>query len=150
MEIFDGIQDALGGGNLSMWLIIGGLVALWLAIKAVKMVVKLALVGAGAVLFLGTVPWSGAAIESSAADCAIAAVAEASTGWETNITKRITVENISGDAACAGGGVGLAEGVAVVRLRTFYDLPFQTWDVTPGVAEPRTDLPDLPGRSETE
>lgn len=147
MEILDGIRDLLGGGNLSLWLIIAGVVAVWLAVKAVKTVVRLALLVVGAALWLGVVPWAGAAIEGQASDCAIAAVAEASTGWERNITKRITVENISADATCDADGVGLARGAAVVRLRSFYDLPFQTWDVTPELVEPRTDLPDLPGRN---
>lgn len=146
MEFFDGIRDLLGGGNLSLWLVVGGLIAVWLAIKAVKMVVRLALLAIGAALWLGTVPWAGAAIEGPAADCAVAAVAEASTGWETNITKRITVENVSADATCDADGVGLATGAAVVRLRSFYDVPFQTWDVTPDVVEARSDLPDLPTR----
>lgn len=146
MEFFDGIRDLLGGGNLSLWLVVGGLIAVWLAIKAVKMVVRLALLAIGAALWLGTVPWAGAAIEGPATDCAVAAVAEASTGWETNITKRITVENVSADATCDADGVGLATGAAVVRLRSFYDVPFQTWDVTPDVVEARSDLPDLPTR----
>jgi len=146
MEIVEGIQEALGDGNLSLWLIIGGLLAVWLAVKAVKMVVRLALLAVGAALWMGMAPWAGAAIEGSAADCAIAAVAEASTGWETNLTKRITVENLSGDAACAGDAIGLSQGAAVVRLRTFYDLPFQSWDVTPEAVGPRTDLPALPTR----
>lgn len=146
MEILDGIRDLLGGGNLSLWLIIAGVVVVWLAIKAVKTVVRLALLAVGAGLWLGVAPWAGAAIEGAASDCAIAAVAEASTGWESNIIKRITVDNISTDATCDSDGVGLATGVAAVRLRTFYDLPFQTWDVTPEVVEPRTDLPDLPTR----
>jgi hypothetical protein len=146
MEIFDGIGDLLGGGNLSLWLIIGGVIAVWLAIKAVKTIVRLALLAVGAALWLGVAPWAGAAIEGPASECAIAAVAEAATGWESNITKRITVENISADAACDEDGVGLSVGGAVVRLRSSYDLPFQTWDVTPAVVEPRTDLPDLPTR----
>ena len=146
MEIVRGIQESLGGGNLSLWLIIGGLLAVWLAVKAVKMVVRLGLLAVGAALWMGIAPWAGPAIEGDASECAIAAVAEASSGWETNITKRITVDNISTDATCDSDGVGLATGVAAVRLRSFYDLPFQTWDVTPEIVEPRTDLPDLPAR----
>ncbi len=135
------VRDALGGGQLSLWLIIGGLVLLWLAVKAVKMVVRLALGAVAVALFMGTVPWAGTAVEGAPADCAAAAVAEAASGWQTNLTKRVTAEEVSEDAACQPDGVGLDAGSAVVRLRSFYDLPFQTWDVTPVGPEARLDLP---------
>ncbi len=139
--MLDPIRDGLGGGQLSLWLIIAGVVLLWLAVRAVKMVIRLALGGVAVALFMGTVPWAGTAVEGAPADCAAAAVAEASGGWQTNLTKRITTEQVSTDAACQQDGVGLETGSAVVRLRSFYDLPFQTWDVTPDGAEARLDLP---------
>lgn len=139
--ILDPIRDGLGGGQLSLWLIIAGVVLLWLAVKAVKMVARLALGAVAVALFMGTVPWAGTAVQGAPADCAAAAVAEAATGWQTNLTKRVTTEEISADATCQPDGVGLEAGSAVVRLRSFYDLPFQTWDVTPDGPDARLDLP---------
>lgn len=139
--VLEPIQDALGGGTLSLWLLVGGAVVLWLAVRAVKMVVRLALGGIAVALVMGTVPWGGTAVEGAAADCAAAAVTEATTGWEATLTKRVTTEEVSDDAACRDDGVGLAAGSAVVRSRSFYDLPFQTWDVTPDGPDARLDLP---------
>lgn len=139
--ILEPIREALGGGQLTMWLILGGIVAGWLALKAVKAVIKLALGVVAATLVLGTAPWAGSAVPGAPADCAAAAVSAAASGWQTNLTKRVTTEELSTDATCANDGVGLSAGSAVVRLRTFYDLPFQTWDVTPDGPEARFDLP---------
>ena len=135
------IPDALGGGTLSVWLIVGGLVLVWLALKAVKFVVRLALGGLAVALVMGTVPWAGSAVEGAPADCAAAAVVDATTGWQSNLTKRVTAEEVSDDARCREDGTGLASGSAVVRSRSFYDLPFQTWDVTADGAVSRLDLP---------
>lgn len=139
--LLDPLRDGLGGGQLSLWLIVAGVILLWLALKAVKMVVRLALGGVAVALFMGTVPWAGTAVEGAPADCAAAAVAEATDGWQTNLTKRVTTEQVSTDAACQPDGIGLQAGSAVVRLRSFYDLPFQTWDVTPAGPDARLDLP---------
>jgi hypothetical protein len=140
-SLFDPVQDALGGGNLSLWLLVGGVVLVWLAVKAVKFVVRLALVGIAVALVVGTAPWGGQPAPGAAADCAEAAVAAAASGWQSHLTKRVTADEVSPDAACAPDGVGLAGGSAVVRLRSFYDAPFQTWDVTPSGAVARLDLP---------
>ncbi len=139
--LLDPVQDALGGGTLSLWLIIGGVVVVWLAVKAVKMVVRLALGGIAIALLMGTVPWAGTPVEGAPADCAAAEVTATASGWQATLTKRVTTEEVSDDAACRKNGVGLRAGSAVVRSRSFYDLPFQTWDVTPDGAEPRLDLP---------
>lgn len=140
-NVFDSVRDALGGGNLTLWLILGGIVAIWLAIRAVKFGLKLALGAAGLALWLGTAPWAGQPVEGPVADCAAAEVATTASGWQTNLTKRITVEEVSADARCDGDGQGLAAGSAVVKLRTFYDVPFQTWDLTPEGATSRMALP---------
>lgn len=145
MEFLDPIRDALGGGTLSLWMIIGALVLVWLAVKAVKFAVKIALFAGAAAVFLGgTVPWAGADLQSTAADCARAAVEREADGWQSVITKRITVETVSEDAACNGTADGLSAGAAVVKLRSFFDLPFQTWDVTPEGADARLDVDDIP------
>ena len=80
-------------------------------------------------------------MEGAPADCAAAEVTATASGWQATLTKRVTTEEVSPDAACQEDGVGLRAGSAVVRSRSFYDLPFQTWDVTPEGAEPRLDLP---------
>lgn len=140
----DAIRDALGGGTLPVWAILAGLIITWIALKTLTSMVRLAVLGAAAALILGgTVPWAGDALGTDVADCVQAAVREAAEGWRTAITKRITVEQLSGDARCADGGVGLAAGSGVARLRTFYDVPFQTYDVTPAGADARTDLDRL-------
>lgn len=139
--VLEQIRDALGGGTLSLWLIIAGVVVVWLALKAVKMVVRLALGGIAVALFMGTVPWGGTPVQGAPAGCAAAEVAEAASGWQTTLTKRVTTEEVSSDARCQDDGTGLVAGSAVVRLRSVYDLPFQTWDVTPEGAESRLDLP---------
>lgn len=133
--LLETIGDAFGGGSLSPVLLIGSAIALFLAYKAVKMVVKIVALGVGAFLLASTAPWSGAApVEGAAADCAQEAVSQALSEWQLTITKRITVEQLSADAACAGEA-GLASGTATVKLRSFYDLPFQTWTVDPSGAK---------------
>jgi hypothetical protein len=139
-EMLQPVQEALGGGTLSLWLVVGGLVVLWLAVRAVKMVARLALGGIAVALMMGTVPWGGTAVEGAPADCAAAEVTAATTGWQATLTKRVTAEDVSPDATCRDDASGLASGTAVVRSRSFYDLPFETWDVTPSGAEAR-DLP---------
>lgn len=143
----DFITDLTGGGNLTIYLVIGGAIALWLAFKAVKMVMKVAALAVAGALWLGTAPWGGAALDTppNVVDCVVAAVADAASGWQTNITKRITVEELSPDATCSGDS-GLASGTAVVRLRTFYDLPFETWDVSTAGAVTRLQVPTIPSQ----
>lgn len=119
----------LFGGGLSPALIVGGLVAAYLAYRAAKFAIKLAFLGVAAMLFLGTVPWAGADIEGDAAACAREAVYAELRGWQELTTKRVTVEEISEDAACATDGIGLTAGGAVVRTRSFFDIPVQTWAV---------------------
>lgn len=140
-EIIDQVRDALGGGTLTVWLVVAGVVALFLAYKAVTFVVKLAAFATAAVLFLGTAPWSGAPVTGDTAGCAAAVVERGATGWQTHLTKRVTVEELSPDARCRDSGIGLARGSATVKLRTFWDVPFQTWEVTPEGAESRIELP---------
>lgn len=135
------VQDALGGGTLSLWLIVGGIVALFLAYKAVKLVAKLVALATAAVLFLGTAPWSGEPVTGDTAACVEAAVEQAASGWQTHLTKRITVASLSPDASCTPSGTGLQTGTGEAQLRTFWDIPFQTWDVTTAGAEPRSGLP---------
>ena len=55
-DLFDPVRDALGGGNLTLWLVIGGVVVLWLAMKAVKMAMRLVLGSVALAMFLGTAP----------------------------------------------------------------------------------------------
>lgn len=130
MELIDGVRDALGGGTLSIWMLLGGAVALWLAWKAVVTTVRLALVAGAAFLLLGVVPWSGEPIEGAEADCAAAAVVDANAGVLAALTKRVTVEELSQDATCDRRG-RLASGTATVRTRTWADLPLRTWTATP-------------------
>lgn len=141
----DFITDLTGGGNLTIYLVIGGLIAMWVAFKAVKLVMKVVALSVAGALWLGTAPWNGAAIDTppQVVDCVTAAVADAASGWQANVTKRITIEELSADAACAGDN-GLASGSAVVRLRTFYDIPFETWDVSPAGAVTRLNVSTIP------
>lgn len=141
-SLLPSLPDALGGGTLSLWLLVGGLVVVWLAVKAVKMVFRLVLGGLAVALVMGTVPWAGTAVPGAPAACAEAEVTAATTGWQSTLTKRVTTEDVSADARCREDGVGLAAGRATVRSRSFYDVPFQTWQVTPegAVADP-LDLP---------
>lgn len=140
-SIWQTIQNSLGGGGMTLWLVIGGVVLLWLALKAVKMVVRMALFGLGGAMLVGTAPWTGGDVPGAVAACVVAEVSAEADGWQSHLTKRVTAEELSSDAACASDGVGLSSGTAVVRLRTVYDVPFQTWDVTSDGAEPRLDLP---------
>lgn len=146
--LLDRASDALGGGTLTIWIVLAGLVALYLAYKAVKLVVKLVALSVAGVLFLGTAPWAGEPVTGATADCAAAVVERGATGWQTNLTKRITVEELDPAASCDSSGVGLAQGSALVRLRTWWDVPFQTWDVTPDGATARLEVPDLDGDDE--
>ncbi len=150
-EVLDQAQELFGGGALSPLLIAGGIAALWIAWKAVKFVMRLVALAVGVFLLVSIAPWSGADTDGRVADCARAAVEAELGSWQTTITKRVTVEELDPSAACASGDVGLRAGTAVVKLRSFYDIPFQTWDVAPSSVEPRIDLPDsipteLPGR----
>lgn len=141
--ILDGVSDLLGGGTMTMWVVLAGLVALFLAYKAVKLVVKLIALATAAVLFAGTAPWATEPVSGDVAACAAAVVESGATGWQTTLTKRITVEELAPDATCASSGVGLEQGSALVRLRTWWDVPFQTWDVTPDGATARLEVPNL-------
>lgn len=146
-SLFEPLREFLGGGTLTVWLVVGAAVAMWLALKAARMAVRVVLGGLAMALFVGTGPWAGGSVQGAAADCAAAAVAAAAGGWQTTLTKRVTTETVSPDATCREDGTGLAAGTAVVRLRSFYDVPLQTWDVTRRGATPRSPLPtpDLPG-----
>lgn len=127
--ILDALRDELGGGTLSLWMMIAGVVALWLAIKAVSALLRLVALTVAVVLFLGVAPWAGEDVDSDPAACARALVEEQAEGWRTVVAKRVTVDEVSPDAACDEDGIGLSAGSAVVKLRTFFDVPFQTWDV---------------------
>ncbi|MBW3661737.1 MAG: hypothetical protein KY469_01455 [Actinobacteria bacterium] len=129
-SLLERVGDVFGGGSLTPILIVAGVIALFIAYKAVKLVMRLIALGIGAAFLLGTAPWSGAPpVEGAEAACAEAAVAEALSSWQLTITKRTTVSELSGDAACEGDRSGLASGTATVKLRTFFDIPFQTWRV---------------------
>ena len=137
MDLLDAARDALGGGTLSLWMLVLGAIAIWLAVKAVVGTVKLALFVAAGVMLLGVAPWSGGEPASgAAAQCAADAVAEANSGVQAVLTKRVTVDEVSPDAVCAGE-TGLAQGTATVRVRTWADVPFRTWTVSPDGATPR-------------
>lgn len=143
MEFLDPVRDWLGGGSLSLWTIIAALVVLWLAFKVVSLGLKLLALAIAVAMFVSLAPWSGEDVDSDAARCAARAVEAAAEGWRTVLTKRITVDEVSDGATCEEDGVGLASGDAVVKLRTFYDLPFQTWDVDAEGAAPRFEAVDL-------
>lgn len=136
MDLLDPVKDFFGGGTLTPILIGGGLLALYLAYKVVTFTVKLVALAGAAILFAGTVPWASADLDTDAAHCAQRAVQDALDGWEAIATKRVTVEEVTGDATCAPGGDALEAGAATVKLRTFYDLPIRTWRVDPGGTGP--------------
>ncbi len=134
MDLLAPLQDLFGGGTLTPILIIGGLIALYVAYKLVKLVARLAALAVAGVLFVGTAPLASADVEGSAAECAMRAVEDALGSWQAMSTKRVTVEELSADAACDAEGDGLGAGTATVKLRTFYDIPTQTWSVSPAGA----------------
>lgn len=144
MDALAGLEQLLGGGNLTVWIVVAGVVLLWLAFKAVSMVLRLAAVAVAGTLFVSTAPWAGSAVDAPAAACASEAVRTAATGWQRYVTKRVTVDEVSDDASCTDDGRALGAGSAVVTLRTFFDLPFQTWDVDRDGAIARFDLGDGP------
>jgi len=140
--LLEPIQNLLGGGTGALWMIGGGIVLGWLALKAAKMAMRIVLFSVGGAMLLGSAPWAGAAaVEGPVADCSVAAVIAAMQPWQQTVAKRVTVERITADAACLGDDA-LGAGAAEVKLRTMFDIPFQTWDVTAEGAAPR-DL-DLP------
>ena len=134
MELLDPVKDLFGGGTLTPILIGGGLLALYVASKVVKLALRLVALGVAGVLFLGTAPFASAEVDGPVAACASRAVEDALASWQVVTTKRITVEELSSDAACAAGDTGLSAGTATVKTRTFYDVPTQTWLVTPAGA----------------
>ncbi len=138
------LKDLLGGGTATLWLVGGGLVAMWLAMKIVKMVTKIIVFGVGLALVLSAAPWASDGVDSRAADCARQAVEEAMTTVESLVAKRVTVKEVSADAACSADEKGLARGTATARLRTFYDLPIQEYFVDRDGATARFDVPDVP------
>lgn len=142
--LLDPIKDLLGGGTLSLWLIGGGLVLIWIATKIVKFAVKMTVFAVGGAMLLSAAPWSSEGIETPAADCARQAVEASMTFFEDLGAKRITIKDTSTDAACNADGTGLRAGSATARLRTFYDIPFQEYAVTPEGATPRLNIPDRP------
>jgi hypothetical protein len=129
--VLDQVRELLGGGTFSLWMIVGALVAVWLAIRVAKMGVRLVMLAAAIALTLGVAPWSGEAVEGRVADCAAAAVRADSALWQRAITKRITVEAVGARARCAGDDVGLARGRARAVQRTMFDIPIGTWRITP-------------------
>lgn len=133
MDLLDSLRDALGGGTLSFWMLLGGLLGIWLAVKAVKAAIKFAFFVGALFLLVGVAPWSGAPVAGPTADCAAQAVEEVNEGVPAFLTKRVTVEALSDGAACAGE-VGLSSGRAEVTLRTWGDVPFRTYVVTPSGA----------------
>lgn len=135
------LAGLLDGGALSLWLVGGGLIAVYLAYRAVRMAVRLVALATAAVLWLGTAPWLGEPVTGPVADCAAAAVEADSSAWQTHLATRVTVEEVSADAACAPSGTGLAAGSAEARSRTFGDLPFVSWRITPDGATARWHLP---------
>ncbi len=143
------IQDLLGGGTLSLWMIGGGIVVIWLGLKIVKMATRVAALAIGGAMILSSAPWSSAGMETPTAACARQAVQDAMTTVESFIAKRITVKELSDDATCNGDESGLARGTATARLRTFYDIPFQEYYLDGAEVTTRLNLPDVPQRSES-
>lgn len=128
-DVITRVSDFFGGGLLGPVMIVAGLVALLVAWKAAKLVLRMLALAATAVLLLGTVPWAGQDVAGPVAACAVSAVQNELSGWQETLTKRITVEELSPDATCTAPEDGLAGGSATVRLRTVFDLPFQSWEV---------------------
>lgn len=142
--LLDPVKDALGGGTLTVWLIGGGVVLLWLATKMVKFAVKMTVFAIGGALLLSAAPWASEGIDTPAGDCARQAVEAAMNTVEDLVAKRVTVDDASADAACNADGDGLRAGTAKARLRTVYDIPFQEFTVDAEGATPRLDIPDRP------
>lgn len=130
MEFLDPLTEWFGGGAMTPIMLVGGAIALYVAFRVARFVMRLAALAVAAVLFVGTAPLTSGEVTGPVATCAMRAVEEPLGWWQTLATKRITVEELSDDARCSGDEQGLAAGEATVKLRTFYDVPIQTWAVS--------------------
>ena len=136
MEIFNDIREAIPGGTISPVLIVIAIIFIVVAIKTVGMLLKLLLFTAGIAVALGVAPWAGNPVTGEVAACAADAVNDAAGGWQALAAQRVTVEELSLDAVCAPTLEGLVAGSASVKLRTFFDIPIETWTVDGDGARP--------------
>lgn len=137
-EIWQDIEQLLGGGTLTIWIVVGSLVMLYVAWKAAKFAVRIfaAIIAIG--LLLSIAPWSSEGLQIAETECISEIVNAQLTTWENIATKRITVDDVSPTIRCT---VGLGvDGSATVRLRTFYDIPFQTIHIVDGNITRSVDL----------
>jgi hypothetical protein len=137
-EIWNDIEQLLGGGTLTIWIIVGALVMLYVAWKAAKFAIRIfaAIIAIG--LLLSTAPWSSEGLQIAETACISEIVNAQLTTWENIATKRITIDEVSPTINC---NVSLGvDGSATVRLRTFYDIPFQTIEIVNGNITRSVDL----------
>lgn len=133
---FDRVKDLFGGGLLTPIMIAAGLLVLYLAIKAVGSFLKIMMLLGAAGLFVGVAPWSGdSPVDTPVASCAAAQATDDLDGLLAVATKRVTVKSVGDDARCNRRKTRLARGSAEVQLRTFYDLPFRTVQISGGGEE---------------
>lgn len=137
-EIWQDIENLLGGGTLTIWTIVAALVVLYVAWKAAKFAVRIFAAIVAIALLLSTAPWSTEGIQSGEAPCIAEVVNAQLTTWENIATKRITVDEMNPTTDCLVGG--RIDGSATVRLRTFFDIPFQTIEIVNGNITRSVDL----------
>lgn len=131
MDLFAPVRELFGGGTLTLWLLVGGVLLLLIAVKVAKLFVKVFFIAVAFALFFGTFPWSGESVTGPVAVCALNTTAGEIAGFDQHLVKRITVKSVSDDANCNGDNSGLASGTAVVQFRSFFDVPIRSFDVTP-------------------
>lgn len=128
-DVFRDIQQFLGGGTLTIWTIVLSGVFVAIAFKAAKFAARIFAIIVALALLVSIAPWSSEGEESDRATCLVQYVTARLTTWEAVAAKRLTVDDIDAPARCLLPG-GITGGEASVRLRTFYDIPFQTIRVT--------------------
>jgi membrane protein implicated in regulation of membrane protease activity len=139
-DVFREIQEFLGGGTLTIWIIVGALVFTYVAFKAAKFAVRIFAIIIALALLVSIAPWSDEGEDSDRATCLVEYVTSRLTTWEAIAAKRLTVEDVDATATCQLPQ-GISRGEASVKLRTFYDIPFQTIRVTPDGLDRSFELP---------
>ncbi|MDX1511722.1 MAG: hypothetical protein R3249_10260 [Nitriliruptorales bacterium] len=129
LDILREIQAWLGGGTLTVWTIVGAGLFTYIAFKAAKFAMRIAAIIVALALLISIAPWSTEGEDSERADCIVDLVTTNLTTLESIATKRMTLDEADALTTCIWGQ-GVRGGAAQVRLRTFYDIPFQTITVT--------------------
>lgn len=140
LDVLREIQDFLGGGTLTVWIVVLALIFTYIAFKAAKFAMRIFAIVIALALLISIAPWSTEGESGQRADCLVDYVTARLTAWEAIAAKRLTVEDADPTASCQLPQ-GISNGEASVKLRTFYDIPFQTIRVTPEGLDRSFELP---------